>query len=153
MLTTVLDDHVPLKSEVVKVVPIAPWFDFQYETLRKLRRKAEKRYKRTNLHEHKDRYKNLRKQATELACEKKSQYYADNSFNSFNELLDKYQDVIPPDSNDNNELTNDFMNVFAEKIDIQPFDAPTQDSIYNKSTSFQRATRDKIQQIVLSYGI
>ena len=100
----------------------------------------------------------------------KSQYYADkvNSSNKkllysvVNELLDKNRDVILPNSNDNYELANCFMYFFVEKIekirmkfykDIQPFDAPTLDSINNKLTSFQRAPPDEIQQVVLSYGI
>ena len=98
----VLDDHPPLKSRVVKIVPNTPCFDLQYEKLRRLRRKAEKQYKRSNLPEHKDRYKKLRKQATELARENKSQYYADKLDSSnkkllysvVNELLDKNQDLI-----------------------------------------------------------
>ena len=123
ILSGVLNDHAPLKSRTVKVVPDAPWFDFEYEKLRKLRRKAEKQYKRSGLVVHKENYRNIRKQTTELAQEKKHKYYADKLGSSdskklysvVNQLLDNNQDVILPDTNDDKELANGFMNYFVEK--------------------------------------
>ena len=56
---------------------------------------------------------------------KRSQYYADKlnspnrklSYSVVNELLDKNQEVMQPDSSDNNELANDFMNFFVQNIE------------------------------------
>ena len=68
----VLDEHAPRKSRRVKVVNTAPWFDFEYVNLRKLRRKAERQYRRTGFLADKENYKRFRKQTTDLAKEKKT---------------------------------------------------------------------------------
>ena len=43
---TVFNVHAPLKVKIIKIVPHAPWFDEQYSTLRRKRRKAEKNLKK-----------------------------------------------------------------------------------------------------------
>ena len=48
-----MDSHAPLKTKQIKVVPNAPWFDCEYNALRILRRKAERKYKKTGLQVHK----------------------------------------------------------------------------------------------------
>ena len=60
VLQNLLDEHAPLKSREIKIVPDAPWFDWEYENLRKLRRKAEKQYRKTGLTVHKENFINLR---------------------------------------------------------------------------------------------
>ena len=47
----------------------------QYQDLRKLRRKPEKRFKRTKLQEDKEALVNLRKRTTTLAFKKQQNYY------------------------------------------------------------------------------
>ena len=47
LITRVADLHAHLKTKQIKVVPNAPWFDFEYRQVRRLRRKAEKRYRKT----------------------------------------------------------------------------------------------------------
>ena len=42
-----VEKHSPLQSKMIKIVPNSPWFDTEYKDLRKRRRKAEKKYKRT----------------------------------------------------------------------------------------------------------
>ena len=95
------------------------------QTCEKWRRKAEKRYKNSGLDVDKQNYIRLRKQTTELAQEKKQNYYSDklSSSNSkmlysiVNRLLDKKQDKILPDTNDNKDLANSCMVYFVEKIE------------------------------------
>ena len=53
------------------MVTSAPWFDKEYADLRKLRRNAEQRYKRTGNEADKKIYVALRKQAIDAAFEKK----------------------------------------------------------------------------------
>ena len=45
VLKDMVQDYAPMQTKTIKVVPKAPWFDTEYKELRKLRRKAEKRYK------------------------------------------------------------------------------------------------------------
>ena len=84
-------------------------------------------YIRTGLDAHKDNYKSLRKQTTNLAFEKKRKYYSErlgNSSNSseslysvINKLLDKKQENILPDTKNDLELADSFINYFTNKID------------------------------------
>ena len=62
LITRVADLHAPLKTKQIMVVPNAPWFDFEYRELRRLCRKAEKRYRKTGLEVHKKEFVDLRKQ-------------------------------------------------------------------------------------------
>ena len=168
VLTHELNTSAPLKTKTINVVPDAPWFDFEYEDLRRLRRKAEKEYRRTGLAVHKENYQNLRKQTTELAFRKR-QYYADKIdscptnkklFSVINKLLDKNQDTILPHSDNDKELANSFAEYFTQKIEKirSKFndDAPKiTDTVYagNKLSFFQKVTPDEIYQIVLSFGV
>ena len=77
-----------------------PWFDAEYEQLRKLRRKAEKKFRKTGLLEHKKDHDALPKQTTALAYVKKRNFYseklneASNSkvlYSVVNRLLDNKQ--------------------------------------------------------------
>ena len=43
VLNEILDEHAPMRTRTIKVVPHAPWFDAEYDNLRKLRRNADKR--------------------------------------------------------------------------------------------------------------
>ena len=169
-LLRVLDTHAPLKTRIVKIVPEAPWFDCEYETLRKKRRKAEKSYKRTHSEVDRVQYKSLCKQAVELAQSKKTKYYADKISSSkgkllysvVNQLLDQNQDAVLPDTSDNKELADGFMNFFIEKIkkirekfyhdaDFIPIENPCPNPA--KLISFDLTDPDEVRQIVTSYGI
>ena len=74
VMCTVLNEHAPLKSRNIKVVPNAPWFDAEYDNTRKLRRKAERLYRKTGLLVLKETFIRLRKQTTTLAYKKKRNY-------------------------------------------------------------------------------
>ena len=93
---------------------------------------------------HKDNYKNLQKQTTNLAFEKKRIYYSERLENSSqslysvtNKLVDKKEEYILPDT----------------KSDLEPSDATSIAVLSNQLSSFQRFTDDDIHQIVLSYDI
>ncbi len=169
VLTSVLNEQAPMKSRNIKKVPDSPWFDGEYSNLRRLRRKAEKEYKRTGFNEHKYNYQNLRKQTTNLAYEKKKKYYAEKLdthnrktlFSVVNKLLDKNQEVTLPDANSDNELAESFMNYFINKIDIirSKFPGESSNTISiveaggNKLSVFEPASIGEIHQIILTHGI
>ena len=141
VLLNELNSLAPLKSKSVKIVPNAPWFDCEYENLRKLSRKAEKQYKRTGMEVHKENCRNLRKQTIDLAS-KKCKYYIDkidNCPNSktlssvINKLFDKNQDDILLFGENDKELANSFLDYFIKKIEnigSKFHDHPSVNSIY-----------------------
>lgn len=170
-MTKVVDSHAPLKTKQIKVVPNAPWFDFEYKALRRLRRKAEKRYRKTGLEVHKNDFVNLRKQTTTLAFEKKKTYYAKkidqcngNSKSLFacvNRLLDIKQNAVLPSHNSTEELANRFQTYFREKIlnirKIFPTIVNPETVVFPDSNlvldAFEPATEDEIISIIAEYGM
>ena len=75
LTSKVINTHAPLKTDQIKVVPDAPWFDFECKALRRRRRKAERRHRKTGWVEHKNEFVKLRNQTTALAFDKKKTYY------------------------------------------------------------------------------
>ena len=67
VLNEIINEHAPVKTRRIKIVPNAPWFDAEYANLRKLRRKAEKQYQKSKLAADKERYVNLRKQTNKVS--------------------------------------------------------------------------------------
>ena len=124
-MSKVINTHAPLKAKQIKVVPDAPRFDFEYKALRRCRRKAERRHRKTGSVEHKNEFVELRNQ-TALAFDKKKTYYArkidecnGNSKSLFacvNQLLDIKQNTILPSHNSTEELANRFQTYFKEKL-------------------------------------
>ena len=172
VLEKVLKEHAPQKTRTIKIVPESPWFDADYENIRKLRRKAEKKFRKTGLKEHHDNYVKLRKETTSLAYAKKKDYYeqklnsASNNktlYTVVNQLLDNKQETILPTAKSDKELAESFVHYFSEKISkIRSKFPETVKSCTSKDASnlnvqclsvFEGTTEDEILQIVTSYGI
>ena len=49
LMSKVINTHASLKTNQIKVVPDAPWFDFEYKALRRRRRRAERRIQENRL--------------------------------------------------------------------------------------------------------
>ena len=106
LMSIVVNKHAPQKTKRIKVVPSAPWFDVEYIELRRRRRKAEKKFKKTGLEVHKDEFVQLRKQTTNLAFNKKREYFTrkvdecgkntKSLYACVNNLLDIKQNVVLP---------------------------------------------------------
>ena len=116
LISKAINTHAPLKTKQIKVVLDAPWFDFEYKALRRRRRKAERRYRKTGLVEHKNEFVELRNQTTALAIDKKKTYYVRKIdecnrnckllFACVNQLLDTKQNTILPSHNSTEELAD-----------------------------------------------
>ena len=149
VLRELLDEHAPIKTRTIKVVPNAPWFNSEYVNLRKLCR-------------------NLCKQTVELAHQKKCKHYGDKLEGSNSKilystkLLDNEKQDILPDAKSDAELANSFLNYFTEKTEkiratfqkethIESTDPPPVD-LYSQYVVYS-ATEDEISQIVLSFGV
>ena len=123
-LRSALNKIAPIKSKQVKIVPSAPWFDCEYESIRKLRRKAEKKYRKSKLDEDKKNQATIRKNAKALAVEKKKSYVVKrlnenkgNLYQIINQLLDVENDVILPHGQTEEILANDFHKFFTTKVE------------------------------------
>ena len=170
-LDTLVEKHAPEATKEVKIVNNAPWFDTEYKELRKQRRKAEKTFHRTGDPNDKETFKQLRKQTTVLASEKKQEYYtskirdANNKpkmlFKVINILKDSERVTILPKASSDKSLADNFQQYFKEKISkiresFSPVECPPavpppeNIQIFN---TFELATEDEIRSIVKSYGV
>ena len=170
MLVEIMENKAPEKTKRIKIVPEAPWFDNEYKSARKLRRKAEKKYKKTRLLADNEQLKRLKKQTTDLAYSKKKQHYTKKLkegngrtlYKVVNKLLDNKQEKVLPTSNNDKELADTFVKFFTEKIVKlrAKFKEESKSEINYASkqairplTEFALTTEDEILQIVTTYGV
>ena len=175
-MQNIVDIHAPHQTKTIKLVPHAPWFDAEYANLRRVRRKAERKFRRSGHEGDKVAYVLLQKQTTALSVSKKKSYITDKLqsntsskevYNVVNQLLDNQKEVLLPSSNSNVELANEFCNFFSNKvakiresITANPIPCSTEadlfDSIPNSViplSDFEPATLDELRQIILSFGV
>ena len=166
VLADMVDRLAPLQKKSIKVVSAAPWFDTEYKEIRKQRRRAEKKLKKTKSAEDREHFNRLRKQTSQLAHQKKCKHYEeklkDNRvlFSGINKLLDNEQEEILPEAESDVELANRFLRYFTEKIEkiraTFPSNTPDVDARMppprRKLVSFELATEDEIREIVAEYG-
>ena len=167
-LAEVVDKHAPKRTKEVKIVPTAPWFDNEYRELRKVRRKAERKFHRTSCPADRETFKTIRKQTTELALLKKKQYYtskvndAKNKpkelFKIVNKLRDVKQESGLPTANSDSELANTFLVYFKDKIvkirdSFPPVSEETVAMDEGILTVFEPATEEELRSIIQTYGV
>ena len=165
--------HAPLKTKEIKIVPSTPWFDSEYKDLRRLRRKAEKKYRKSGLAADKAGFVSLRKQTTTLAFNKKRSHYSKkidgcngNSkslFECVNKLLDIKQDTVLPSHNSSQELANRFKTYFKRKIsNIRKSFSSNTNSAEDSAKSvdnemildrLEPTTEEEIRFIITTHGI
>ena len=169
ILEDMMEQQAPEKTKTIKIVPNSPWFDGEYREVRKLRRKAEKTYKKTKLPEDQEALVRLKKQCTDLAYVKKKNHYSEklkegNSrtmYSIVNKLLDKKQDKVLPSSNNDKQLANEFVTFFTEKIsklrarfkEIPNQKQPDKNHNIPTLSVFEKTTEAEIHQIVTDYGV
>ena len=169
-LTNVVNKHAPILSKTITIVPDAPWFDAEYRNLRKLRRKAEKKFRKSQLDTDKKVYQSLRKQAVNLAFDKKKQFVSSKLeqgcsktlYAVVNELIDNKKQAVLPKAESDASLANKFQIFFREKIEkirssFTPSSSYTAKTKLNpnlqKLSVFEPTNVDEISNIVNSFGI
>lgn len=165
-----VDEYFPWETKQIKIVPQAPWFDAEYKNLRKQRRKAEKKSRKSKLPEDKEAFISLRKQTTKLAMNKQKEYYSrkirecngqKEMFNCVRNLLDKGKESVLPEHTSPVELANQFSKYFKDKIStIRKSFPPSCKSGESVSTftgepltQFEPATEDEVLSIIIKHGI
>ena len=74
-LASALNRHAPLVTRSIPVRPLVPWFNNDIKEVRKERRKAERRWRRTGLLSDLRRYKVLRNKTNNLMTEARRVFY------------------------------------------------------------------------------
>ena len=163
------DKFAPCLTKVIKVKPLAPWFDGEYETQRRKRRKAEKKYRRTRSDHDKNEFKRWRKITTELAKEKKihvikkkiEEGSSKALYQVVNDLTDNEKARVLPTAKSDDELANNFLHFFQQKIEKirSKFPAPgvkeevrVNPNIQQLST-FAPTTEEELRKIITEHGV
>jgi hypothetical protein len=126
-LNSILDQYAPLKTKTVTKRPIVPWFNEHVEAAKRQRRKAEKKWRRTNLNTDLADYKVQKNQTTfVMNCARKAFYTDFISQNSTNQrklfqaakiLFAQRSDLLFPEYGDPDVLANDIGEFFVQKIE------------------------------------
>ena len=144
---SLLDMHAPEITKTINDIPEAPWFDGEYKLARIDRRKAEKKWRKTNLDIDHSIYTNLRLHCDELSLQKKKRFFKDNftkyqhSQKSLYKFVDTFLDhdgnlTLPSSSEDLQNTVNSFNNFFTEKVEKIRSSFPHFPRIYNDSNTF-----------------
>ena len=168
-LTKLIDELAPMKSKTIKNKPKSPWFDQEYQDMRKKRRAAEKKYRRTKSENDKKIFVNLRKETTKLASSKKLGFYSEkidkcsstnDLFGCINQLTDNTKVSVLPQHDSSVYLANDFNTFFKEKIsDIRKafpsYSSSTENSTFRGEilSTFRPVSEEEVQVIVSKFGI
>ena len=156
----VLDNHAPLITKVVKIVPRAPWFDNEYVELRRKRRKAEKLFRQTKLMVHKLNFVDLRKQTTLLAKRKKISHFrskineSDGNtktlFKNFNKLIGKTNEAIYPTGDSDVDVANQFASFFTNKVTSIRANLQSQPNVSMSNVSVSSIQENSLTYILTS---
>ena len=170
-VSEVLDKHAPVITKQITIVDKAPWFDKEYRNLRKLRRRAERKLRKSRKLIDKLQFKQLCKEATTLAIMKKREHFSkcivnDNNnprtlYQLVNKELDRKQsNPIPDFTEDISELASTFNTFFTDKIEkirssLGNEPSPKLDEFRSNQylDSLEPATEDEIRAILKDSGI
>ena len=125
-LASALDRHAPLVTRSSLVRPLVPLFNNDIKEVRKERRKAERRWRRTGLLSDLRRYKVLRNKTNNLMTEARRVFYRElidencgdqkRLFSVTKRLLGSGREIQYPPFKDKAALANKFGEFFAQKI-------------------------------------
>ena len=125
-LVSALDCHALLVTRSIPVRPLVPWFNNEIKKVRKERRNAERRWRRTGLLSDLRRYKDLRNKTNNLMTEARRVFYREHIdencgdqkrlFSVTKRLLGSGHEIQFPPFKDKVALANKFGEFFAQKI-------------------------------------
>ena len=162
----------PTVTKKVKLVDEARWFDTEYKNLRRERRKAERKAKKSKNQDDREAFKVLRKNTTAMAKVKKQEHYIAEIRNAENKpkmlykvvktLMHTERNNSLPTSTSDKQLADDFQQYFKEKIEKirETFTIQT-NHMHMESTlgdikefsTFELVTEEEIRTIVKKYGV
>jgi hypothetical protein len=125
-LTTLLDEQAPLKTKEVMLRPHAPWYNESIRTAKQKRRRAERKWRKTDLTVDKELLKESQKEVSNLSEVAKKNYYNDKIsenqnnpkklFSISNSLLKNNKDRSLPTFSSEKDIADRFVQFFHNKI-------------------------------------
>ena len=127
VLTCLLDKHVPLQQRAITLRPNSPWFNDELDTAKQLKRKLERKWRKTCLTVDHQIYRNQCKKFHILSLTRRKEYFSSKVSECGNDqgrlfklakrLMGKRGDRILPDVVPEEELASQFSTHFSSKID------------------------------------
>ena len=125
ILTNILEDHAPLKSCTVTPRPTNPWFSPEIAEAKKLRKRLERRWRRTRLEVDRQNFKAQRASVVNMFNDAKTVFYKDKISSCENQrdlfkivetlLHNKGRTKLPTRAS-NSDLSEEFRDYFSSKI-------------------------------------
>ena len=125
VLQHIVDKHAPEKTRVVTIRPDAPWYNSKLAEEKRLKRKYERKYNRSQLAIDGELYCHQRDKYNNLLNTTKQDYFKNKVesatstkelFKVCNNLLNRTNENVSPSHNCGTELANRFVNYFGDKI-------------------------------------
>ena len=126
-LSNLLDRHAPLKSKTVTIHPTSPWYTPEIHEAKKIKRKAERTWRRTRLTVHREIFITERNNVNKHISKSKQDFYSNTIKESSNIQRDLYTCVntlfnknVPsklPDSENDDDLCQSMVKFFSEKVE------------------------------------
>ena len=169
VLTEKVKQFAPEKTKVIKVRPTAPWFDGEYQAIRKERRKAEKKFRKSRNDEDKKELIKLRDEACRVAKDKKlscitkklDEGSAKTLYQVVNDLSDNNKVKVLPTAKSDEELANKFLHYFQQKIEKIRAKFPPKVHKSTRKTkrgvtllsNFRPTSEEELREIITKHGI
>ena len=167
-LRSILDKHAPLKSKVMTVRPMVPWFNDSLKKLKAKRRKLERIMLKSKLECDKNAYRKVRDDYSALLNDTRRMFYSNLIDKSAGDSRKLFQIVNSlskerlveefPENRDPSILANEFGEFFCKKIDvlkskideisINPPDVPFHLPEV-KLDEFSSVSEDEVRRIIL----
>ena len=126
VLRSLLDTHAPLKTKFIVMRPAAPWFSQEIMTQKRVRRRLERRWRRSKHSTDKDRFIDQCNVVSNLISNAKLEYYSglieDHRgdqrilFQTVDKLLHKRAEPMYPHSSSDVDLAKRFADFFNSRI-------------------------------------
>jgi hypothetical protein len=124
-LSNFLNKHAPVITRTITLHPEAPWYNPVIDAAKKDRRKAENRWRKSQLTIHRDLYVEKKQPVIDLLTSPKKNYYTEmidksadqkSLFKVVDKMTNKKSESVLPEHSTSQELANSFVEFFSEKI-------------------------------------
>ena len=169
-ITTALDTHAPALLKTITIKPQSPWYTEAIREAKRVRRQAERRWRKTRLAVHLELYQEECHRVCRLCKQAKQDYYClkievcgndqKKVFSIAKDLMNNKKDIILPSISDSKSLAEIFADFFKDKIDKirQSFDyANVEDEASNsdtqsipKLTVLNPTSAEELRKVILS---
>ena len=145
VLTSLLDLHAPVCSKKLRIKPNAPWFNVEIQSLKRIKRQAERKWLKSNSYTDKCSFRNAIEQENKVITDSRVKYYAANIqenvsnprklFKIMDKILNPTKAITLPSSESDSTLAKKFSDFFLNKIIKIRHDIVQQPSTYTSNNN------------------